>query len=229
MHNICPVTLYHGTSSIFLPSILKNGLGGINAVKEWGILELAREIFPYVEENFKDDYRFYTFKKMVNQEILSNGQNFQHGDVYLSASQTVAVKYTADRELGSELLTRTLEFLQMLIDLDCKTVISDLYKKYKPLYNFLRVHAAPLLVEIQNLDYEDLLNEDGSIVDLKTKEYIEKIALDYPERTYNRDEMLQLNFRLKKVVKKENLKISLIGVKKIGNFELDYDLYPLNV
>ena len=41
--------------------------------------------------------------------------------------------------------------------------------------------------------------------------------------------MLQLNFRLKKVVKKENLKISLIGVKKIGNFELDYDLYPLNV
>lgn len=63
MSDICPVTLYHGTSSIFLPSILENGLGGINAVKEWGILELAREIFPYVEENFKDDYRFDSFKK----------------------------------------------------------------------------------------------------------------------------------------------------------------------
>lgn len=229
MNNICPVALYHGTSSIFLPSILENGLGGINAVKEWGILDLAREIFPYVEENFKDDYRFDTFKKMVKQEILSNGQNFQHGDVYLSASQTVAVGYTAEREWGAELLTRTLEFLQMLIDLDCKTVKSDLYKKYKPLYNFLRVHAAPILVEIQNVSYEDLLNEDGSIIDLKTKEYIEKVALDFPERTFNRDEMLQLNFRLKKVAKKENLKMSLVGVKKVGNFELDYDLYLLNV
>ena len=229
MSDICPVTLYHGTSSIFLPSILEYGLGGINAVKEWGILDLAREIFPYVEENFKEDYQFDTFKKMVNQEILSSAFNFQHGDVYVSASQMVAVGYTAKRNWGSELLTRILEFLQMLIDFDCKIVKSDLYKKYKPLYNFLRVHAAPLLVEIQNVDYEDLLNEDGSIVDLKTKGYIEKIALDYPERTYNRDEMLQLNFRLKKVVKKENLKISLIGVKRIGNFELDYDLYPLNI
>ena len=229
MSDICPVTLYHGTSSIFLPSILEYGLGGINAVKEWGILDLAREIFPYVEENFKEDYQFDTFKKMVNQEILSSAFNFQHGDVYVSASQMVAVGYTAKRNWGSELLTRTLEFLQRLIDIDHRTVKSELYQKYKPLYKFLRVHAAPLLVEIQNIDYNDLLNEDGSLVDLKTKDHIEEIALDYPERTHNRDEMLQLNFRLNRVIKKDNLKISLIGVKEIGKFNLDYNLYPLNI
>lgn len=50
MHNICPVTLYHGTSSFFLDSILENGLGGVNIIKEWGVLDLVNEMYPYVAE-----------------------------------------------------------------------------------------------------------------------------------------------------------------------------------
>ena len=34
------IDLFHGTSSLFLDSILSHGLGGINPVKDWKILEI---------------------------------------------------------------------------------------------------------------------------------------------------------------------------------------------
>lgn len=235
MSDICPVTLYHGTSSIFLPSILEYGLGGINAVKEWGILDLAREIFPYVEElhvaktaHFDDMNEFDSFKKMVNQEIVSSAFNFQHGDVYVSMSPKKSVEYTAKKRWGSEILTYTLKYLQRLVDIDYKNIRGEMYHKYQNLYRLLRIYASPLLVEIKGLSFDDLLDEDGSTIDSKKKEGVKRLLSICSDD--NRDEILQgCNFRLKKVIAKENLKISLIGVKKVGNFELDYDLYPLDV
>jgi len=41
--------LYHGTLSLFLDGIIKNGLGGMNPISEWKNLDLAREIHPMVE------------------------------------------------------------------------------------------------------------------------------------------------------------------------------------
>lgn len=38
------IDLYPGTSTLFLDSIIGNGLGAVNPMKEWGILELAREV-----------------------------------------------------------------------------------------------------------------------------------------------------------------------------------------
>ena len=229
MHNICPVTLYHGTSSIFLPSILENGLGGINAVKEWGILDLAREIFPYVEENFKDDYRFDSFKKMVKQEVYSIAQNYQHGDVYTSVSRKLSVEYTAKKRWGSEILTYTLEYLQKLIDINYKNVRGEMYHKYQNLYGFLRIYSSPLLVEIRGLSYDNLLNEDGSPVDSKTKNDLQEIST-YCSKNSSDEILPRINFRLKKVVDKENIRVSLINVKKRSSNSIDnYELYQLMI
>lgn len=39
------IHLYHGTSTLFLDSILKHGLAGVNPVKEWELVELCNEVY----------------------------------------------------------------------------------------------------------------------------------------------------------------------------------------
>jgi len=46
-----PIPLYHGTSSLFLESIISLGLGGCNPIAEWKVLEFAQVIYPLVEEH----------------------------------------------------------------------------------------------------------------------------------------------------------------------------------
>jgi hypothetical protein len=45
----CPISLYHATSTLFLDSIEKYGLGGLNIIKEWNVLAFVKEIYPYAQ------------------------------------------------------------------------------------------------------------------------------------------------------------------------------------
>src|SRR5690349_20133729 len=89
-----PIPLYHGTSSLFLGSILRAGLGGVNPISQWKVLEFAQEIYPLVEKHLstQDDFmvKAQTFKFMVEQ--TSAAWNFQHGDTYLSPALSTAVR-----------------------------------------------------------------------------------------------------------------------------------------
>lgn len=111
-----PIPLYHGTSSLFLGSIIRSGLGGLNPIAEWHLLEFARLIYPLVEKHVstRDDFvvKAQTFRFMVEQK--SAAMNFQHGDTYLSPSLSTAVRYAVNKRYGSELLTYTLDFLAEL-------------------------------------------------------------------------------------------------------------------
>ena len=77
-----PLPLFHGTSTLFLDSIVQSGLGGVNPVVEWRILEFAREIYPVVKQHLshEDGFRVkaQSFSFMVEQR--SAATNFQHGD-----------------------------------------------------------------------------------------------------------------------------------------------------
>lgn len=81
------LSLYHGTSTIFLDGIIKYGLGGMNPISEWKVLELAKEINPLVQQHFTEQHKMDTdvFQRMVDQSC--GYMNFQHGDAYLTPSQ----------------------------------------------------------------------------------------------------------------------------------------------
>src|SRR5262245_62044800 len=129
------IPLFHGTSTLFLDSIIDSGLGGINPVTEWKILELAKAIYPLVKEHIahENDWmcKASSFGSMVEQK--SAAMNFQHGDTYLTPAFRTAVRYAVDKRFGSELLSYTLDFLDELLRRKIPGVANDLYQQYRQL------------------------------------------------------------------------------------------------
>jgi hypothetical protein len=134
--NRLTIDLYHWTSSLFLDTIVQNGLGAINPVMEWNLLELSKEVYKLSEEFLKETTYFMissdSFKRMAEQKP-STGFNFQHGDTYLSASRYTAANYAINKRYGSEILTYTIDFLQQLLKLDIPYVIQN-YLRNIPKY-----------------------------------------------------------------------------------------------
>lgn len=126
------IPLYHGTSTLFLNSIIESGLGGRDLISGWKVLEFAKLRYPFAEEHLsrRDDFRVkcQSFKWIVEQK--SAAMNFQHADTYLSPARSTAVRYAANHRYGSELLTYRLDLLQQLVCLGVDGVCNHLYRAY---------------------------------------------------------------------------------------------------
>lgn len=101
--NQLTIDLFHGTSTLFLDSIVQNGLGGINPISQWNVLELSKEVLELSEEHLKENeiyvIKSFSFRKMTEQS--NEGMfNFQHGQTYLSPSRDTASSYAINKEFG---------------------------------------------------------------------------------------------------------------------------------
>jgi hypothetical protein len=226
--NQLTIDLYHGTSTLFLDNIIEKGLGGLNPVKEWKLVELSQEIYQLSEKYLADNKLFqtrsYSFKKMTEQSNKGSF-NFQHGDTYLSPSQQTATKYAIGKRYGSELLTYVIDLLQELLKLDIQYMKSDLYRKYSKVFGLIEANLSPLLIEVKNVNITSLLTEHGADptsnlqqIDAWVKEGI----------TYFDAISQQTNFRLIAPVNTNNLKFWFINVKKWNAFSPEYNLYEIN-
>ena len=164
------IDVYHGTSTLFLKSILDFGLGGINVIEKWKVLDFANFIYSLCEKKISDTQLFersgFSFKSMCEQK--NEGMNFQHGDVYVSGNIDVAVRYTVPKRFGSELLSYALEFLSEMYyrDIDLKEV----YDFNPHLFNLMKTIHSPLIVKIPNVHITDLSNDKGELMtDVLTK------------------------------------------------------------
>tara|TARA_B110000211_G_scaffold235021_1_gene308554 strand:+ start:24726 stop:25364 length:639 start_codon:yes stop_codon:yes gene_type:complete len=197
---IFPVTLYHGTSSLFLDSIVKNGLGGVNPIDEWKVHEFATRIYPLIESHLsnRDDlvHSIYSYGQMVNQKA-GKSMNFQHGDTYISASKYTTVNYALSNTHGSELLSYSLRFLSELVGVNVEVVTDVIYKEFPHMFNLLELKPTPILLEINKVNSSTLLAEDGSSAKDNIS-MINNIIRDYPEKY---ELMLQqTNFRLNQAI-----------------------------
>jgi hypothetical protein len=220
-----PVPLYHGTSTLFLEGILKLGLGGMDAIAEWKVLEFARAIAPLVDEHCagRDDLalKAYGFGCMIEQ--LSGASNFQHGHSYLSPALSTAVRYAASNRYGSELLTNTLGFLQELLNLDVPGVRDALYRQFPEMFRMLDVSPAPLLIRIDNVPITAVLNEHGNQPDSN----VELIRENAGDTVLSEALFQQLNFRL--MAPQKITEVCLINVTRFDLHSPDYTLYPLHI
>jgi hypothetical protein len=226
--SLLPFSLYHGTSTLFLKDIIESGLGGVDPVEKWKILEFAKAIAPIVNEHLSSDDNFMvkanTFMHMVNQ--TSSHSNYQHGDTYLSPSMDTAVRYASNKRYGSEILTYSLDFLEELIRRDIGEGIDDLYQKYPRLFGFLDISPAPLIIEVIDYDTDWLLTEFGNDA---TKQ-IEKLVMDYnlnPDDIH--EEGQQDNFRLINPVPSDSLKIWLLNVTRWHPIKPEYQKIQLDL
>ena len=69
------IPLYHGTPTLFVDSIANHGLGGMNPVKEWSLLELAKEVLLLSEG-----------------EILPRSSESLYGDLYALSNPAYEMK-----------------------------------------------------------------------------------------------------------------------------------------
>jgi hypothetical protein len=223
------IDMYHGTSTLFLDSIVENGLAGIDPVRNWNLLELSKEVYDLSAENLKGtdffEIRKYSFQKMVEQS--NEGYfNFTHGGTYLSPSSFTAAKYAIDKRYGSELLTYTLELLNELIKLDITYVKQDLFPRFSEIFNFMDLQPSPLLIKVSKPYKSNLLDEKGN-EPTKNFNQLSKILDEKPE--IFDDLTQQTNFMLTQQVKSENLKFWLINIKEWNQFVPKYNLYSIKV
>jgi hypothetical protein len=226
-HDRLPVPLYHGTSTLFLSSIVEFGLGGRNPIKEWRVLEFAKAIYPLVAKHLaiEDDWmvKAQSFKWMVEQR--SAAMNFQHCETYLSASPLTAVRYALNKRCGSELLSYTLDFLAELARLKVDGVCDQLYRIYPHIFEQLDTSPAPLLIQIDGIAPAAIMAENGRDPEPILNQ-IHEVMQKSPDL---RILLQQANFRLKGSVPSDELKVWLISPIRWDPICPDYSLYPLSL
>jgi hypothetical protein len=222
--------LYHGTSTIFLESIKKHGLGGWDPIKEWRVLECAQKLLPLAEEYASRSevikVHLGTTRAMVAQ--VNEHMNFQHGQVYLSPVESTAVRYATSKKYGSELISRVLLIIDELIRLNVKTVNSDLYKEFPEIYNLLDMGSAPIMIRLDRVKIESLLSEKGASPDESIKFIRSAIT-----KSNSRWPMVcqQHNFRLLTPFPANELSVSLISLRSSGIMGMvpDYGLIDVKL
>ena len=228
-NGVLAIPLYHGTSSLFLDSICKHGLGAKNPIEDWKILELARDILPLCEAHLQDfetyQVRSLSFRNMVEQKITAGGFNFQHGDTYLSPSRQTAVNYAAHNRCGSELITHTIDLLKELGRRNIPDFKTKLFKKHPEGFRLLDIDPAPILIEANCIPTASLKSEHGDD-GTKNLERLQEYAQMEPEVGDALKQ--QLNFRLSSPISSKDLKIWFVNViqQKAWGFP-DYSLYRL--
>jgi hypothetical protein len=225
-NEVFPLPLYHGTSTLFLEGILNLGLGGKDPLSDLGLPQFIIEIQPLIEANLlnTDTYqaRAGSWEQMRMQRV--GAWNFQHGQTYLSPSKDTAIRYASNKRYGSELLTYTLDFLQMLVDREIP-VISTLYQRYPRIFDLLSLSPAPLLIRVDDVPTISLLDERGNQPALAIAQ-VKKLMDKYPDQT---DTLLQqLNFRLIDTIPKDLLRIWMINVIKHNMLAPECSLYEIS-
>jgi hypothetical protein len=225
--NQLTIDLFHGTSTLFLDSIIKHGLGGLNPVNEWNLLELSRDLYRLSEKYLSETGYFqenqYGFQRMTEQSS-GGSANYQHGQTYPSPSKFTALRY-ARNYYGSELLTEIMNHWKELLKLEDATASNYLAAKYPKILSLMGATLQPLLIRIKNVEVSSLLSEKGE----DPNEYLRKINDAKNKESYNPDTSLQqTNFRLTKRVSVENLTIWEVYFTNDDVTSPEYSLSELN-
>jgi len=226
MSRVC-FPLYHGTSTLFLESIAKHGLGGINPIQQLRVVECARRMLPLAKSHSEKSKvlasRLTTFELMAEQ--VSGNLNFQHGQAYVTPSLGKAVAYACHKRRGSELITYALDVAEELIRLDVG-VIDDVAKEFPDLFALLDIASAPVLITLADVDDACLLSEGGHSADENLDFVRECIAQD-PD-SYQ-EICQQHNFRLSAPIPPPCLKVSLILARRYEYVPSQYSTLELDI
>ncbi len=220
--------LFHGTCTLFLERIAQHGLGGWDPVKEWRALECLREMVPLVEAN---QHRSEVLQTHLSTTLImaaqsAEGQNFQHGQVYLSPTEQTAVRYACSKRKGSELISRVVLLAEELERLKVAEVEHDFAPRYPELFALRDIDAAPVLVRIDGVTERMLLSEKGGSPDKFLGLIRERLQADPAGYQLSTQ---QFNFRLTRAIPVEAIKVNLIAVRKWTAWKVDYGLLPVNL
>lgn len=163
---------FHGTSTIFLDSIRKHGLGAVNPNIEFKNLEVLKFLFAtcehHIPNNSKHQHLRDTTKAMVHQGIHKlvdeKGKKlynyYRHDGIFVSLSKIRAAIYSVTNKYGSEILERCILHYEILIEEKVEFKIPpeiDLFN----FRQYIEVETKPIMVKIVSVPDKNLETEDG--------------------------------------------------------------------
>lgn len=167
-HGYLRIPLYHGTSSIFAESIIKDGLGASTQNINYDI-ELFRKICSaHNRGDWQSNWwieNSYTWESMLNNRT-GKFSNFRYGGVYLSPSRENASGYALNNPYGSELLSSIIDALKNLATFDPDHAYKLIPKNHWIRHVMLQENR-PILITINKIKIADLEGEkEESVFDL---------------------------------------------------------------
>lgn len=226
--NLLPLPLYHGTSTLFLSSIIEYGLGGRDVISELQIIDLARAIHPIVDAQLANNenwmIKLASFGNMVRQ--TSAGMNFQHGQTYASASHYTALRYSLSARRGSELITETLDFLDEVERAESAEVLVDLGNRFSRAFALRNINPTSILIKISGVSTTELLDEFGGSPDRQLQ------RIEHCMESISHDEsplLQQINFRLARPVALDRLSFWLVELQEWDPYLPKHALHLLSI
>ncbi|MCZ8014482.1 MAG: hypothetical protein O9274_02175 [Limnobacter sp.] len=165
MAEVVPFSLYHGTSTIFLASILETGLGGRNVVAEWRAVECLTRLIAVADNVFGNTPDWigerYGLDLMARQAVTGAHMNFRHGGAYLSPTEVSAVRYAVTNTVGSEILSECVKLLRAPA-LEGEA-LSEVGREFPSILGLaaIEVEAQPLLLRLDAVPLAAVQTEQG--------------------------------------------------------------------
>lgn len=214
------LSLYHGTNSLFLESIEKYGLGGINIVEHTNVLPLVKELNDLASLELENEYMDYGWGLLrmtigfICDQSAGSQINWQHGEVYLSPSVYRAMGFAVENRYGSELFTN-LKYLIDFIDKHTDAKAQVHLAKYPAVKELLYKEGRPIVLELTDLTPEDLLDEGGlpsNAFFQETLHYLKTLSDDEKNKKDNPLDII--GFRLKHPMPFKRIIVHEINVNK---------------
>ncbi len=181
------IPMYHGTSSVFLPSIKSHGLGGVNLLNKLNVIPFLKELTTLCKKELNEKCTDWT----KAQSIFSLAQGFseemeshKHVNVFITPSFERAKKYALQNSLGSE----TISMAKSLYD---KLRINNSYEfqqinsRFRELENLMNTSSSGIVIEIMSLSASSFSTKKGSSYHREFEELEELVnqAPDYLEHS----------------------------------------------
>jgi hypothetical protein len=197
---IFTIPLYHGTSQLFLPSIMEKGLGANNPLYDFEAYDLMQRLFIKADSVLAADKEWHATRFMYewfNKQVVTDGNaNFQHGQTYLTPSRGSAINYAISNPLGSEFLSHCKTLWAMIEKVERGSF--DLSDSMRAIFSS---QYKPVLLQICDVSLGHLLSEDGKSPDIN----IDGIS-QVQEFLADEKSAFNFNFRLKRLIEPERIK-----------------------
>jgi hypothetical protein len=178
LNGLLTIPLFHGTSSIFYESILKHGLGGINIIRDLGVIDLLARLVQLCDQHLepKDDWELTMFsaRQIASQSVADRGWNYRHGGVYLSPSVGTAARYAANKKYCSSEAIEYFMLLHERLKGEAPTLLTSIARDATALLNLVSRPGVPLVLRLDDVAVDSLRSEHGKEIS-KSLEYLERM------------------------------------------------------
>ena len=204
-------SFWHATSTIFVESIRKTGLGAINPATDLKLLDLLGFLYAEIGK-FGIEHPVLNINRKAIEATLEQGNmdfnglklNFRHEGAYVAASPIRAAIYASLNKVGSEVLEKCMILLSILIEQRKAPIIPENIDLFD-IYSAFGSDPKPIMIEIFDVADKDLVLENGEEASAMIKELREVFPSLPVQQQF---EKLQFcNFRLLNPVPPSSLRI----------------------